>query len=320
MKHVKDENKILKTEIMGKQTVIDKLERQNDKLKNDPVQQQTIIDLQTELKKAESKMRKLKEHRKIAKETKESMQKQIDDYRKDNESLVDQVTQMQEQGYAKRQESAKIKSQLTKAESELIELQQEVLTLHDQMNQIQNHNGAVERDLVSQLKRAQDRAQELEKYKDYGKMEKEGMASKIQELEQLVDSREDYILNLEREAVMLRKEIKDAKYNNEKNSYKDFVKNLTVLRPERGRSGPRVQNETSLSIERRSPLDIKRSLYKDKSAPQDSPKRPEPDYGIHRLPRHTFNVAQPAIMLSAQMSYNIQPVDKEKNERDNSVE
>ena len=80
----------------------------------------------------------------------------------------------------------------------------------------------------------------MEKYKDYGKMEKEGMASKIQELEQLVDSREDYILNLEREAVMLRKEIKDAKYNNEKNSYKDFVKNLTVLRPERGRSGPRV--------------------------------------------------------------------------------
>ena len=149
MKHVKDENKILKTEIMGKQTVIDKLERQNEKLKNDPVQQQTIIDLQTELKKAESKMRKLKEHRKIAKETKESMQKQIDDYRKDNESLVDQVTQMQEQGYAKRQESAKIKSQLTKAESELIELQQEVLTLHDQMNQIQNHNGAVERDLIS---------------------------------------------------------------------------------------------------------------------------------------------------------------------------
>jgi molecular chaperone GrpE (heat shock protein) len=80
----------------------------------------------------------------------------------------------------------------------------------------------------------------LEKYKDYGKMEKEGMTGKIQELEQLVDSREDYILNLEREAVMLRKEIKDAKYNNEKNSYKDFVKNLTVLRPERGRSGPRV--------------------------------------------------------------------------------
>ena len=42
------------------------------------------------------------------------------------------------------------------------------------------------------------------------------MAEEIVRLEKLVKSREDYMCNLETEAIMLRKEIKDAKFNNEK--------------------------------------------------------------------------------------------------------
>ena len=39
------------------------------------------------------------------------------------------------------------------------------------------------------------------------------------------------MINLENEAVMLREEIKNAKFNNEKGGYDKFVGGLTVLRP-----------------------------------------------------------------------------------------
>ena len=38
------------------------------------------------------------------------------------------------------------------------------------------------------------------------------------------------MINLENEAVMLREEIKSAKFNNEKGGYDKFVGGLTVLR------------------------------------------------------------------------------------------
>ena len=44
----------------------------------------------------------MKEHRRVYKESKDVMQKQLEDYRKDNEALISQVTQMQEQGHSKR--------------------------------------------------------------------------------------------------------------------------------------------------------------------------------------------------------------------------
>ena len=66
---------------------------------------------------------------------------------------------------------------------------------------------------------------------------------------------------------MLRKEIKDAKFNNEKNLYQEFAKKLTVLRPDRSRSGLRVSNDRSPSAERKSVIDLKKSLYKERAAP-----------------------------------------------------
>ena len=53
------------------------------------------------------------------------------------------------------------------------------------------------------------------------------MAEEIVRLEKLVKSREDYMISLENEAIMLRKEIKDAKFNNEKQGYAGFVGGLT---------------------------------------------------------------------------------------------
>lgn len=55
-------------------------------------------------------------------------------------------------------------------------------------------------------------------------------------LEKQVQSREDYMISLENEAIMLRKEIKQAKFNNEKTGYSGFVGSLTQLRQSRGRS------------------------------------------------------------------------------------
>ena len=42
------------------------------------------------------------------------------------------------------------------------------------------------------------------------------MAEEIVRLEKLVKSREDYMVSLENESIYLRKEIKNAKFNNEK--------------------------------------------------------------------------------------------------------
>ena len=59
------------------------------------------------------------------------------------------------------------------------------------------------------------------------------------------------MINLENEAVMLREEIKNAKFNNEKGGYDKFVGGLTVLRA-RDRSNPKGNSvrESTLSNER----------------------------------------------------------------------
>ena len=43
-------------------------------------------------------------------------------------------------------------------------------------------------------------------------------------------AREDYIIALENENIMLREEIKKSKFNCEKNKYENFLGGLTVLR------------------------------------------------------------------------------------------
>lgn len=76
---------MVRVELVGKQTIIDRLQHQLDRAKGNPEQ---IDGLMLELKKAEAKMKRLKENRKLHKSAKESLLKQIDEYRKDNEALV----------------------------------------------------------------------------------------------------------------------------------------------------------------------------------------------------------------------------------------
>lgn len=71
------------------------------------------------------------------------------------------------------------------------------------------------------------------------------MAKEITRLERLVASREDYVVSLENEAVMLRKEIKESKFNNEKQGYDRFVGGLTKLRSSQER--PKSNNRGDLS-------------------------------------------------------------------------
>ena len=61
------------------------------------------------------------------------------------------------------------------------------------------------------------------------------------------------MINLENEAVMLRHEIKNAKFNNEKGGYDRFVGGLTVLRSrDKSANAGRSTNEQSRSNERAS--------------------------------------------------------------------
>lgn len=72
-------------------------------------------------------------------------------------------------------------------------------------------------------------------------------------------AREDYIKSLEGENIMLREEIKKAKFNNEKSGYEKFTMGLTVLRKDaKERTSKSLtstdKNATHTSIEKVSPL------------------------------------------------------------------
>ena len=62
-------------------------------------------------------------------------------------------------------------------------------------------------------------------------------------------AREDYIVSLENENLMLREEIKRAKFFKEKSGYADFTAGLTVLRKE-AHSRERVTKQNMTSLER----------------------------------------------------------------------
>lgn len=77
------------------------------------------------------------------------------------------------------------------------------------------------------------------------------MAGEIVRLEKLVKSREDYMCSLENEAIMIRKEIKESKFNNEKQGYNGFVGGLTQLRSNRVRSSSNNRGVDRISAERK---------------------------------------------------------------------
>lgn len=70
-----------------------------------------------------------------------------------------------------------------------------------------------------------------------------------QDLNKQVLAREDYIVSLENENLMLREEIKRAKFFKEKSGYADFTAGLTVLRKE-ATSHERASKQQLTSLER----------------------------------------------------------------------
>ena len=72
-------------------------------------------------------------------------------------------------------------------------------------------------------------------------------AKEVVRLENLVKSREEYMINLETESITLRREIKDVKFHNEKSGYTGFVGGLTKLRESRERSTSNIRGASALS-------------------------------------------------------------------------
>ena len=90
----KDENKILKLELTAKATHIDKLEKQVHKLQHDDTHQRQIQELQSEVKRTEMKLRKMKERRNYYRNEKDQQKGKINEMQKDNEALFAQITGM----------------------------------------------------------------------------------------------------------------------------------------------------------------------------------------------------------------------------------
>ena len=80
-----------------------------------------------------------------------------------------------------------------KAENELTTLQQEVITLHEQMHTVKDSSKKVEMELLNQIKKAEDKVKNYAEQNAFERRDQEKNYEKIKELENLVNSREEYI-------------------------------------------------------------------------------------------------------------------------------
>jgi hypothetical protein len=102
---------------------------------------------------------------------------------------------------------------------------------------MRDSNKALERELMERLRNTEDKNKELIQQKLKEGESKDEIAQEVVNLERQIKKREQYMINLENEAVMLREEIKNSKFHNEKGGYDKFVGGLTKLRS-RERSNP----------------------------------------------------------------------------------
>lgn len=79
IKGFKDENKIIKNELSAKTSTIERLERQLHKLQHDDTHQRQIQELQSEVKRNEMKLRKMKERRNYYRNEKDSHKMKINE-------------------------------------------------------------------------------------------------------------------------------------------------------------------------------------------------------------------------------------------------
>ena len=88
-KGLKDENKIIKQELTSKGQTIDKLEKFVVKLQNDETHKKQMLEVTNDLKRAEMKLRKMKERRNHYRNEKDTMKVQVEEMQKDNEALFE---------------------------------------------------------------------------------------------------------------------------------------------------------------------------------------------------------------------------------------
>lgn len=116
---------------------------------------------------------------------------------------------------------------------------------------LQSKNEKVENELQNQIRWQDSKLTDITGQLVFESNQKNKMAGEIVRLEKLVKSREEYMCSLENEAIMIRKEIKDAKFNNEKSGYNGFVGGLTQLRQNRIRSSSNNRGVERISAERK---------------------------------------------------------------------
>ena len=79
IKSLKDENKILKQDIGSKALAMEKMEKTILKLQNDETHQKQVNELINDVKRAEMKLRKMKERRNNYRTEKEALKKTVED-------------------------------------------------------------------------------------------------------------------------------------------------------------------------------------------------------------------------------------------------
>ena len=242
MKAIKDENRALKQELTSKNSQIEKLERTVHKLQNNEVHEKQVQELTNDVKRTEMKLRKMKERRNHYRTEKDQLAAKVSEMQKDNEALFEQVSTLQEKSHSTREENAKLQAKLRQTEQQLDEANSELKGYEDQAEAIKSQTDLVEKEFQGKVRWQESRITDLEGQVKFETDQRSKMAEEIVRLEKLVQSREDYMCQLENESITLRKEIKATKFNNEKSGYTGFLSGLTQLRrsEERSRSNNRM--------------------------------------------------------------------------------
>ena len=93
-KGLKDENKALRQELHSRSLTIEKHEKTIFKLQNDEAHQKQVQELSNDVRRAEMKLRKMKERRNYYRNEKDQYKCKVDEMQKDNEALYTQISNM----------------------------------------------------------------------------------------------------------------------------------------------------------------------------------------------------------------------------------
>jgi len=132
-----------------------------------------------------------------------------------------------------------------------VQVTEEFAIVQEVAASMKGQNELAEKEFEGLVRWQESKVRDLEGQIQFENTQRKRMTEEIKRLEWQVQSREEYVVQLENEAIYLRKEIKEAKFHNEKHGYAGFVGGLVQLRKSSERSKSKNLPSSEPSFEHR---------------------------------------------------------------------